>query len=97
MNAATDSAVPSHDIDAAIRAVGWARRHGVAALETAVALDIAAPVAGRTWTACCVWCLDKNDPHAPSYRMNLCRGLTPRHCSLCNVSGDDVLVVALPT
>lgn len=74
-----------------------ARRMGHDALHTSIALDLVAPVEGRTWTALCCWCLDRIDPGAPSRRLALTPHATfPGGCSRCSYAGADTLCAAIP-
>jgi hypothetical protein len=68
------------------------------AITTAIALELVAPVEGRTWTACCCRCLDRADPSgdAPAHRLAFDRGAQwPGGCMRCAAHGEDVLVAAL--
>ena len=74
-----------------------ARTLASSAAACATALDLCAPVAGRRWTACCCWCLDRVDMDAPAHRLSYSSALDfPGGCALCPVNGADVLVAALP-
>lgn len=78
---------------AAERVCANAARLGVeAGPALAWALDLAAPVPGRTWLPLCCWCAERADPagDAPCYR-------PPRGgaCGRCPIAGRDVLVCAV--
>lgn len=79
--------------------IGAARRFAKDALHTSVALDIVAPVPGRTWTAICCSCLDRVEHTIPDelvYRLGMRTWHTfPGGCMLCPYYGCDTLVAAL--
>ncbi len=76
----------------------FARRRGIDAFHLSAALDIVAPVAGRTWTAICCWCLDRT-AHTTAdelvHRVALERWQNGGPCMLCPYVGCDTLVAAL--
>jgi hypothetical protein len=82
----------------ASRVLANARRMGTDAFHAAAALDIVAPVAGRTWTAMCCGCACALDPHDewPSYYVTHERTAAWNWCATCAYSGPDTLVVSVP-
>lgn len=83
----------------AVDVVANCRRFAKSALVASVALDIVAPVAGRSWTAVCCSCLDRVEHDVPDehvYRLGTLRwhGF-PGGCMLCPYSGCDTLVAAM--
>lgn len=85
---------PIKQREGASRLVENARRMGIDAFHTAAALDIVAPLAGRTWRSVCVWCLERLDPRdeAEVYRV---ADAAAGGCSCCAYSGRDTIVAAL--
>lgn len=79
--------------------VGYCRRFAKSALTVSVALDIVAPLAGRTWTAICCSCLERIEHDiADEYVHRLaCRSWMsfPGGCMLCPYYGCDTLVAAI--
>jgi hypothetical protein len=79
--------------------LSYCRRFAKDALTTSVALDIVAPVEGRTWTAICCSCLDRveydiADEHV--YRLACASWMSfPGGCMLCPYYGCDTLVAAI--
>ena len=82
----------------AARVLSNARRMAKNAFHCAAALDIVAPVAGRTWTAMCCGCACALDPHDewPSYYVTHDPTATWNWCATCSYSGPDTLVVSVP-
>jgi len=76
-----------------------ARRLAKDALHTSVALDLVAPVEGRTWTAICCSCLDAREHDVPDELVHRLGTESwhafPGGCMLCPYFGCDTLVVAL--
>lgn len=74
------------------------------AVHAAVALDVLFPRPGCTWRPVCCWCLDSLEvasceagrPEIEAHRVNRDTGHDAGCCSCCNVTGPDVLVVAMP-
>lgn len=64
------------------------------AITLAAALEVLSPApAGKTWTAVCVWCLEKIDPqHVHPAR----RAAAGGDCLSCPYTGRDVFVACLP-
>lgn len=80
------------------RSVHYARGRGVDALHVSVALDIVAPVPGRTWTAICCGCLDRVEHDLADdlvHRISMHTWQSAGPCMLCSYSGCDTLVAAL--
>jgi len=79
--------------------IAFCRRFAKDALTASVALDIVAPVAGRTWTAICCSCLDREEHDiADEYVHRLASRLWmtfPGGCMRCAYFGCDTLVVAI--
>lgn len=83
----------AHDV------VMFARRFARDALHTSVALDIVSPVAGRSWTAVCCSCLEREERDIDDglvYRLAMSAWMSfPGGCMLCPYFGCDTLVAAL--
>ncbi len=80
------------------RSIAIARRRGIDALHTAVALDIVAPIAGRAWYPICCWCLDRvayDLPDTHVHRLAMTTGADAGGCGQCPYSGPDTLVASL--
>ena len=79
--------------------VGHCRRLAKSALIASVALDVVAPIAGRTWTAICCSCLDRLEHDiADEYVHRLASRSWmsfPGGCMLCPYYGCDTLVAAI--
>lgn len=79
--------------------IAYCRRFAKDALVASVALDIVAPVSGRTWTAICCSCLDQVEQDIPDeyvYRLGMRTWHTfPGGCMLCSYYGCDTLVAAI--
>jgi hypothetical protein len=76
-----------------------ARRLAIDALHASVAMDLVAPVEGRTWTAICCWCLERVEHDIPDeyvHRLGLETWHSfPGGCMLCPYYGCDTLVAAI--
>lgn len=81
---------------AVARIVSNARRLGHSAFVASVALDLVAPIAGRSWHALCCWCAMDADPteSAPAHRIST-TAASAGGCSRCPYTGCDTLVIAL--
>lgn len=82
----------------AAQLVANARRLGKDAFHLSAALDLIAPVAGRTWTAICCSCLERVDHTIADehvHRVSLTTYQSAGPCMLCSYSGCDTLVAAL--
>lgn len=79
--------------------VGYCRRFAMDALVASVALDVVAPVEGRTWTAICCSCLDRVEHDLPDelvHRLGTQAWHSfPGGCMLCPYFGCDTLVAAI--
>jgi hypothetical protein len=75
------------------------RRFARSALVASVALDLVAPVVGRSWTAVCCSCLDRTEHAIPDeyvHRLAIESWQAfPGGCMLCPYYGCDTLVAAL--
>lgn len=82
----------------ATQIVANARRLGKDAFHTSVALDLVAPVEGRTWTAVCCSCLDRIAPDLADafvHRVSMTITQSAGGCMLCPYTGCDTLVAAI--
>lgn len=80
------------------RLVGNARRLGKDALALACALDLLAPIPGRTWVPVCCSCLDELEPACPDelvLRVSLRSWQSAGPCGRCPYAGPDTLVAAV--
>ena len=77
------------------RIIGNARRLGIDAFHTAAALDIVAPLEGRTWVNLCCWCLDRDAPATPDDLVHRVADACAGGCARCAYFGPDTLVVSL--
>lgn len=59
----------------------------------AAALEWIHPVPGHTWSAVCVWCLHRLDPHEERPARRAAGG---GDCHRCPYTGADVFVASLP-
>ncbi len=79
--------------------VSYCRRFAKDALVASVALDIVAPVGGRTWTAICCWCLERLEHDIPDeivHRLGMLSWHSfPGGCMRCPYYGCDTLVAAI--
>jgi hypothetical protein len=79
--------------------VAFCRRFAKDALVTAVALDIVAPVPGRTWVAICCSCLEREEHDIADelvHRLAFASWMSfPGGCLRCTYYGCDTLVAAV--
>ncbi len=90
--------LPLAELERVERYVASGRRFAKDALVVAVALNVMAPIAGRTWTAVCCWCLDRlahDLPDTHVHRIARALGGDAGGCMRCMYSGCDTLVASL--